>query len=631
LLDKGFNFVPCQHINQQSIFYNLIKQFDSQLIKFNRNLFFNKINKTTNTDSRNLAEPNIEIIHSPCVNYSCIQKRLKQNKPHQFPIQKESLEFRLQFIQELSKTKVKFKQNLTLIEKKALLFFTKNKPFIILEADKNIGACIISKELETTIALDSLKDTSTYLNLSYNPLSETTEFIKNKIDELIFTKLISEKLGNLLILGDPVISNFRILPKLHKDTFSIRPIINCINSPTSKICQFLDLVLQPFVRNTESYLQDSQHLLQIFDKLDVSSYTNLTQYSCDFSSLYTNINLILAMDLILKFINENNCLSKLDITIIGFTELILLVFSHNIFKFRNNFYKQITGIAMGSVCGPTIANIVVWMLEKNWLNIHRPLVYKRYIDDIYILSSFPINLVVFKSEFDELELNIVSGDKLNFLDLNIKYDETFGRMRTSLYIKPTQTFSYLSTDSNHKESIYRNIPISLFIRVKRICTTYSEFLYSSRRLLLQLCQRGYSFRYLLSILRTIGSKSRNTLLPYKDSTTKLTSTTNRNKMWLIMPFNKSNIDINKLLYNSFNNINYLFKLTNNGLKPISVGNSINPSLGSIFVHNRKSASNNYNYFSKPCILINCKICEFVHIRKYIKEQYPICIKLFAHQ
>jgi len=49
--------------------------------------------------------------------------------------------------------------------------------------------------------------------MSYNPLSETTEFIKNKIDELIFTNLISEKLGNLLILDDPVISNFRILPK----------------------------------------------------------------------------------------------------------------------------------------------------------------------------------------------------------------------------------------------------------------------------------------------------------------------------------------------------------------------------------------------------------------------------------
>ncbi len=31
--------------------------------------------------------------------------------------------------------------------------------------------------------------------------------------ELIFTNLISEKLGNLLILDDPVISNFRILPK----------------------------------------------------------------------------------------------------------------------------------------------------------------------------------------------------------------------------------------------------------------------------------------------------------------------------------------------------------------------------------------------------------------------------------
>ena len=175
-----------------------------------------------------------------------------------------------------------------------------------------------------------------------NPLAETTEFINNKILDLINIRSISKKLGDLLINDNPVIGKFRILPKLHKKTFSTRPIINCINSPTSKLCQFLDLILQPFVKLTESYLQDSQHLLQIFDKLDVSQFKNLYQYSCDFSSLYTNINLTLALDLIIQFINENDCLHKLDIDIFAITQLLLLIFGHNIFRFIHNIFRFIS-------------------------------------------------------------------------------------------------------------------------------------------------------------------------------------------------------------------------------------------------------------------------------------------------
>ena len=74
-------------------------------------------------------------------------------------------------------------------------------------------------------------------------------------------------------------------------------------------------------------------------------------------------------------------------------------------------------------------------------------------------------------------------------------------------------------------------------------------------------------------------------------------------------------------------INNLFNLTDNGLKTISVGNSINPNLGSIFVHNRKSTLNNFNYFSKPCILINCKVCEFLYIRDSIKFNKDFCLPI----
>ena len=90
-----------------------------------------------------------------------------------------------------------------------------------------------------------------------------------------------------------------------------------------------------------------------------------------------------------------------------------------------------------------------------------------------------------------------------------------------------------------------------------------------------------------------------------------------------MILNKSN----KIVYNSFESINNLFNLTDNGLKTISVGNSINPNLGSIFVHNRKSTLNNFNYFSKPCILINCKVCEFLYIRDSIKFNKDFCLPI----
>lgn len=59
ILDMGSKFVPCQHINLQSIFYNLINDFDSQLPKLNRKIFFNKMNQNRNTPSNDNLTMNI--------------------------------------------------------------------------------------------------------------------------------------------------------------------------------------------------------------------------------------------------------------------------------------------------------------------------------------------------------------------------------------------------------------------------------------------------------------------------------------------------------------------------------------------------------------------------------------------
>ena len=73
-------------------------------------------------------------------------------------------------------------------------------------------------------------------------------------------------------------------------------------------------------------------------------------YSCDFESLYTNIKKEDAINLICDYMRN-----KLDPTIInttGLARLLGIVFECNIFKYKDKFYIQIVGVAMGCIAGP---------------------------------------------------------------------------------------------------------------------------------------------------------------------------------------------------------------------------------------------------------------------------------------
>ena len=91
---------------------------------------------------------------------------------------------------------------------------------------------------------------------------------------------------------------------------------------------------------------------------------------------------------------------------------------------------------MGCICGPSIANLFVYLLEKSWLSIHKLILYYRVIDDILLEVHKLIDLLLFKSQFLNLKSNIVIDDKVNFLDLIIWYDKITGRFLFSLFTKP---------------------------------------------------------------------------------------------------------------------------------------------------------------------------------------------------
>ena len=140
-------------------------------------------------------------------------------------------------------------------------------------------------------------------------------------------------------------------------------------------------------------------------------------------------------------------------------------------------------------------------------------------------------------------MNIVNATIVNFLDLNIKLNRITGSLIFSLYIKPTNTFSYLLTSSNHPCFIFKNIPKSLLFRIRRICSFYSDYLYYSRSLIKQLVKRNYDFETICKISRMVGSLDRDSILPYRD---KRLNDFSKNTIFLKLPFNFNYLNLEKI-------------------------------------------------------------------------------------
>ena len=146
----------------------------------------------------------------------------------------------------------------------------KTKPFKILVCDKNIGNALIDNKLYLKLASEFIKNDPSYSELKEDPLQRTTEKINFILDKFFIDADISIDMRDSLKNKPDEIKtvNFKMLAKLHKKEFGWRPIIDSIGHPTSRICFLIDKIFQPFVIQTDSYLKDSQNLVQKCANLD---------------------------------------------------------------------------------------------------------------------------------------------------------------------------------------------------------------------------------------------------------------------------------------------------------------------------------------------------------------------------
>ena len=131
--------------------------------------------------------------------------------------------------------------------------------------------------------------------------------------------------------------------------------------------------------------------------------------SLDVGSLFTNVSHAKTIEIC---INE---LFKSSQTVSGpnkqqVLEMLSLTTKENVVLFDQKYYSQIDEVAIGSPLGPTLANIFLCYHETTWLKncrkYFKPVYYKSYVHDIFVLFGKPQQVLRFVNYMNKRYKNI---------------------------------------------------------------------------------------------------------------------------------------------------------------------------------------------------------------------------------
>ncbi len=392
-------------------------------------------------------------------------------------------------------------KTLTKAEFLALKELSANKDIIVQKSDKGNSVVILNKIDYVNKMLDILNDQTKFTKLEfkggkeYNHIVNIEKRITQAINRLKKNKKIDDETCKKLT---PVGSKLGImygLGKVHKPGCPLRPILSAIGTSGYQIAKFLVPLLEPITINNFT-VKDSFAFAKELWGLDSDG---LFMASLDVKSLFTNIPLEETINICLDNIFKNQetiaGLNKLDFQI-----LLNFAVKDMTFKFNGESYQQIDGVAMGSPLGPALANAFMAHHERSWLEKcpkeFKPVVYRRYVDDTFLLLRSPDHLDKFRDYMNQQHKNIEftseveQDDKMPFLDVDIL--KSNGKFNTSIYRKPTFSGVYANSDSFIPTSFKYGLVYSLLHRAYSICHNYSQIHTEFVKLKAILFRNGYS-------------------------------------------------------------------------------------------------------------------------------------------
>jgi len=255
-----------------------------------------------------------------------------------------------------------------------LIYSLRNNPNIIITAvDKGCSLILLNR-------LDYIKCMESYLNnvQLYKKLPKCVD--NNKILKLVtdFTLKYShcfDQKGKVEYLTNFELktSNFYGLHKIHKSKILInqikqsssnyiktnlpadlpfRGITAGVNSATSKLSEFLDILLKPICPKIPSHVRDYVDFLHKLPGTNHDNIDDIVIVSCDIVNMYPNITIDLGLKAIKYWLNKFPKLLNFRFTPEFVLEGLELVLMNSNFQFNGDYFALIKGTATGTTVAP---------------------------------------------------------------------------------------------------------------------------------------------------------------------------------------------------------------------------------------------------------------------------------------
>lgn len=374
--------------------------------------------------------------------------------------------------------------------------------------DKNLGIAAISKDWYLDHCARLLSDASTYDVIDHDTLSwyqrSAMERIQTICEDADFSGQVKEYLLSSAELV--AIPEFHAIPKVHKTPWKLRPIIPSHSWVTKKASEVCDFALRALHTRWFPWVVDStREVIRRVEQHTILRTEEVWLVTGDVESFYTNVSVASTIDSLRQAMHSMESKGGVDMTAIA--DLAEVVMATNCFGFNGTWYHQEQGIAMGTPCAPSFANVNLGLKEILVPEIvdaggrEGLILYLRYIDDIFLV--FKGDRTALQSCLDNLSTKLApftigwevssTRNSTSFLDIEFFFEQGWGPLglQSKVFRKRMNKHQYIPWSSAHPDAVKKAFIKAELTRFMVISSNKSLFEERVTEFMKALRRRGY--------------------------------------------------------------------------------------------------------------------------------------------
>ena len=326
---------------------------------------------------------------------------------------------------------------------------------------------------------EKLRDRKIYKPLETDPTPSIAKKLRSKLKQL--KQLNQIDLCTYMTLKPTRAAIPRLFgqPKIHKDGYPLREILNSNGGVTKETDKYISKIIKTYVGDSPYYVKNSAHFVESIKDLKVEEDEILVSF--DVTALYPSIPQKKAIELVKDLLmRDENLAKKTKITARNLVELYEICVKQTYFVFNKKLYQQISGLAIGAATSGFAAEIYMCRWETHALEtfIRPPKIWRRFVDDTFtnpkkaLFQAFDEHLNS-QEECIDLTHELETERLLAYMDSNVKRVPD-GSLQVSIFRKKTHTDQYLDWSSNHHITQKIGIYSTLKYRCDTLVTTEED-------------------------------------------------------------------------------------------------------------------------------------------------------------